>query len=78
MNAILYVPKGSKDAYQAADYWKEFKDIIEIDTVGINQIMSNEKNNVTIFTLDGKCTNKPQKGINIVLMKDGTTRKVFR
>ena len=29
-NATLYVPKGSKAAYQAADYWKEFKEIIEI------------------------------------------------
>ncbi len=28
-NATLYVPKGSKAAYQAANYWKEFKAIIE-------------------------------------------------
>ena len=28
-NAILYVPAGSKVAYQAADYWKEFKEIKE-------------------------------------------------
>ena len=28
-NATLYVPSGSKSAYQAADYWKEFKEIIE-------------------------------------------------
>lgn len=42
-NAILYVPQGSKAAYEAADYWKEFKEIVEItkssylevaDTVG--------------------------------------------
>ena len=62
----LYVPKGSKEAYQAADYWKEFKEIIEIDVTGIDQIVTNEKNNVTIFTLDGKQSNKPQKGINII------------
>ena len=30
-NAILYVPKGSKEAYQAADYWKEFKEIKPIE-----------------------------------------------
>ena len=29
-NATLYVPAGSKAAYQAADYWKEFKEIVEI------------------------------------------------
>ena len=29
-NATLYVPKGSKEAYQAANYWKEFKEIKNI------------------------------------------------
>ena len=28
-NATLYVPVGSKAAYEAAEYWKEFKEIIE-------------------------------------------------
>jgi hypothetical protein len=28
--------------------------------------MSNAQNNATIFTLDGKRINKPQKGINII------------
>ena len=30
-NATLYVPYGSKSAYENANYWKEFKQIIEID-----------------------------------------------
>ena len=30
-NATLYVPIGSKSAYEAANYWKEFKYIIGID-----------------------------------------------
>ena len=29
--ATLYVPYGSKAAYQAADYWKSFKEIIEME-----------------------------------------------
>ena len=29
-NATLYVPAGSKAAYQAADYWKDFKTIVEM------------------------------------------------
>ena len=66
-NATLYVPQGSKEAYQAAVGWKEFKEIVEIDITGIEQIQSNEKNNATtIFTLDGKRVNKSQKGINII------------
>lgn len=30
-NSILYVPKGSQPAYKAADYWKEFKQIVELE-----------------------------------------------
>lgn len=30
-NVVLYVPIGCKAAYEAADYWKEFKEIIEMD-----------------------------------------------
>lgn len=30
-NATLYVPKGSKAAYEATDYWKAFKEIREIE-----------------------------------------------
>ena len=31
-NATLYVPKGSKAAYEIADYWKEFKEIVEVSS----------------------------------------------
>ena len=31
-NATLYVPEGSKSAYEAADYWKDFKNIEEFFT----------------------------------------------
>lgn len=30
-NATLYVPVGCKTAYEAADYWKEFKEIVEFE-----------------------------------------------
>ncbi len=32
-NATLYVPIGCKTAYEAADYWHEFKSIVEVDAV---------------------------------------------
>ena len=75
-NATLYVPQGSKSAYQATKYWKEFKEIIEIDPSGIDQIMNNENGKAIIFTLDGKRVTTPQRGVNVIRMKDGTTRKV--
>ena len=36
-NATLYVPKGRKAAYQAANYWKQFKKIIEYPDADVNQ-----------------------------------------
>lgn len=44
-NAILYVPKGSKEAYQAASYWKEFKEIknIPIPTHKLIYMVDGEK-----------------------------------
>ena len=82
-NATLYVPKGSKDAYKAADYWKEFKEIIEIDPTGIDQINFQENGEQDVdqegavwYTIDGKRVDNPEKGINIIRMKNGTTKKV--
>lgn len=45
-------------------------------TTGIDAIMVGECGNAKIYTLDGKLLDKPQKGINIVRMNDGTTKKV--
>ena len=47
-----------------------------LDT-GLSQIMSDENGNAMIFTIDGKRVNKLQKNLNILRMKDGTTRKVM-
>ena len=34
-NATLYVPKGSKTAYETDDFWKEFKEIVEYEPLYI-------------------------------------------
>ena len=48
-----------------------------LDSTGINQIMRDENGNTMIFTIDGRRVDKPQKNLNIIRMKDGTTRKVM-
>ena len=48
-----------------------------LDSTGINQIMRDENGNTMIFTIDGRRVDKPQKNLNIIRMKDGTTRKVI-
>ena len=71
-NATLYVPVGSKTAYEAADYWKEFKEIVEINPTGIQSIENTQSaeglETGNWYTLDGRLLNgKPtQKGIYIV------------
>ena len=37
---ILYVPTGSKAAYQSADGWKEFKNIVEISDAEFNEVIN--------------------------------------
>ena len=46
-----------------------------LDT-GIEQIMSNANGDIMIFTIDGKRVDNLKKGMNVIRMKDGTTRKV--
>ena len=58
--ATLYVPKGCKAAYQAADYWKEFKEIVEME------------DNVADINRDGDITIADVTAlVNIILGKDG-------
>jgi hypothetical protein len=46
-----------------------------LDT-GIEEIMSNANGDVMIFTIDGKRVDNLKKGLNIVKLSNGTTRKV--
>lgn len=38
----LYVPSGSKSLYEAADYWKEFGSIIELNSSSISEVSVTE------------------------------------
>jgi len=59
-NATLYVPKGSKSAYEAADYWKEFMEIVEIDDIIPGDANKDKQVNVTdIVAMVNYIMNKP-------------------
>ena len=76
--ATLYVPEASLDAYKTTSPWSGFGTILPINASGI-------KNNTTVkpvtvdavYDLDGKRTNG-YRGINIIRMSDGTTKKVMK
>ena len=44
----LYVPKGSKSAYQTASEWRDFLNIIEMD---YTSIIPTEKDNITVHSI---------------------------
>ncbi len=77
-NCTLYVPENSLEAYKAADQWKDFKNMENIDPTGISLPGNNGNNKVVKrYDTNGRMTDKPFKGLNILKMGDGTTRKVM-
>jgi BspA type Leucine rich repeat region (6 copies)/Domain of unknown function (DUF6383) len=51
LTCTLYVPKGSKSAYQSADQWKDFYFIVEYDPNGITDITAN---GTSLYITDGQ------------------------
>lgn len=73
-SARLSVPEGTKDAYANADEWEKFTNINE--NSGVDGVET-EGNAIEVARYDiyGRQLNQPTKGINIIKMSDGTTRK---
>ena len=77
--ATLYVPIGTSDSYRATAGWKLFDNIQEYDySAAVNGITTDSDAGLKEFySIDGTQLDRPQRGINIIRMSDGTTRKVF-
>ena len=78
-NATLYVPSGTKAKYEATKGWWAFKNIAEDDLLKINddQFVNTGNEIVNVYNLNDHHITSPQRGVNIVRMKDGTVRKVL-
>lgn len=79
-NATLYVPQGTKNKYLATDGWKNFANIVEMDATAVHEIGGEETEAKVIgnYYINGKQLSAPKKGLNILRMSDGTTRKIVR
>jgi len=77
-NAKLYVPIGKKAVYKGTEPWKQFTNIEEYDySTGIAAPqMGKDVKVVDAYQLHGMKRNGVQRGLNIIRMSDGTTRKV--
>lgn len=72
----LYVPKGTKNAYQNS-MWCYCKEIIEMETSGIDSVILNpDAKEVSRYSVNGQRLAVPVKGLNIVKYSDGSARKV--
>jgi hypothetical protein len=76
-NSTLYVPVGTKSKYQTTNYWNKFTHIVEGIPTGIKAVKQEEATETERYTTGGQVINKPQKGINIIRMSDGMTKKVL-
>lgn len=78
-NPRVYVPKGSLEAYKAADQWKDFFFVEEGDPTSIIGTIADkdEQKPVKRYTASGRQLNAPEKGLNIVRYSDGTVRKMI-
>ncbi len=83
VNVVLYVPSGSKNAYQSTLGWSDFWDIVELETMpsgytAIEDIATNAQTEAReIYTINGQRLNSPQRGINILRYVDGTSKKII-
>ena len=79
MNADLFVPTGTIDRYKSTNGWKEFMFIQEIENMpdGIKAVRHDEAKEISRYTLNGSKVESPQRGINIIKMSDGSTKKIL-
>ena len=76
-NAILYVPAGTIDKYKATEGWMKFVFIEEDSPSSVIDVEAERIKEIKRYTLDGRIIMNPHKGINIIQMNDGTTKKVL-
>lgn len=75
--ATLYVPKASLASYKTTSPWSDFGAILPIAGTGIESTSVSEPTIEAIYNLEGKRMNNMSRGLNILCMSDGTTKKVL-
>lgn len=77
----VYVPESALDAYKQSPVFKKFfeeDNLLTFNATGINTVKDTRIVPVMWFDLTGRQLSAPQKGINIVKMSDGSTRKIMK
>ena len=81
--ATLHVPATSLEAYKAANEWKDFGNIVALTDDDPKPTAISEMEyaplttNKAIYDLQGHQLTQPKKGLNIIKMSNGKTKKVI-
>lgn len=77
--STLHVPENSTDSYKSAFAWADFGKIVALtnEDTGIGGPLADESLVKQRYTVDGYRIDALRRGINIVKMPNGQTRKVF-
>lgn len=73
----LHVPTNFVSKYKSTSPWNKFMSIIATSGSGIKDTQA-ESYVHSIYSIDGKKQNTMQKGINILRMSNGTTKKIIK
>ena len=75
--ATLHVPAESVNSYKATAPWSEFKEVVALESTEITAPTASQHATITeSYDLNGRRASLSLRGLNIVKMSDGTTKKV--
>ena len=76
-NATLLVDDNSVEAYKTSAPWSGFGTIMGFnEAAGMDGVLLDNGGSTRIFSIDGVPINEPRKGINIIKLNNGKTKKV--
>ncbi len=75
-DCVVYVPKGMLQTYKSSIWGTYFKEIVEYDATGIDDVsISSTAKPLSRYSVNGQRLTSPTKGLNIVKYSDGSVRK---
>lgn len=82
-NCTLHVPANLLDLYKSTEPWSSFENIVPLTdydpkSTYIQPIPREDETPIVIYTLDGRQISKPQRGLNILLMRNNMIKKIVK
>ena len=73
-SCMLQVSENNINAYKAAEYWKDFR---LVESTGLHDVNNRILEEKIYYDIQGHILSQPRKGLNIVKIRNGETKKVI-